>query len=100
MAILHKGELKVGNNVSIISGSITNILSGVVTDRINIVVFTGDDECYLGYRFYVRCFGWYGTTTKIVQTKYGDPMTIAEYKTYYRTPEAKAKRYATYKDKA
>lgn len=99
MAILHKGELKVGNEVSIISGSITNILSGVVTDRINIIIFTGDDECYLGYRYYVRCNGGGFSTWKTVQEKYGDPMTIDEYKAYYRTPEAKAKRYATYKNK-
>jgi hypothetical protein len=97
---LISGELKIGNPVEILVSRFIGVgsymISGIVTgltDCINVVVFTDEDECYLGYRYTVSV-GYKNTT---VTVKYGNPMTLEQYKAYFRTPEAKANRLATYK---
>lgn len=94
---LISGELKIGNTVRVLGARSKEPISGVVTGCINVVVFTGDDECYLGYSYNVRCSSWGVYTNKSVIVKYGKPMTLEYYKAYSRTPEAKANRLATYK---
>ena len=94
---LISGELKIGNTVRILSSRLREPMSGTVISCINVVVFTGYDECYLGYNYTVRCQSWGVHTNKSVIVKYGQPMTLESYKAYSRTPEAKANRLATYK---
>ena len=91
------GELKIGNTVEILTYRAKFPTSGVVTDCMNVVVFTDEDECYLGYKYTIKCASWVGYTNRTLTVKYGQPMTLEQYKAYFRTPEAKANRLATYK---
>ena len=85
---LISGELKIGNTVSILGSRAKQPISGTVTSCMNVVVLTGDDECYLGYSYNVRCYSWGVYTNKSVTVKCGKPMTLEHYK---------ANRLATYK---
>ena len=67
-----------------------------IVSCINVVVLTGEDECYLGYGYKVRHVSYGITTHRIVTVKYGNPMTLKQYREFYKTPEAKAQRKATY----
>ena len=80
MALLHSGELRIGNTVTISSGTDSNLIDGIVNDCMNVVVLTGENECYFGYSWKIRCRGCWGVTDKSVTQKYGDPMTLNEYK--------------------
>ena len=94
---LISGDLKIGNTVEVLVPTSKFPTSGVVTGCMNVVVFTDEDECYLGYKYTIRCASWVGYTNRTVTVKYGKPMTLEQYKVYFRTPEAKANRLATYK---